>query len=241
VSDFVRLNMKKRMVAALSAVCILCGCTGEGGYKTKIKKEEQESEYSSVYAEVIEFSGFENSEYLSELNMSIMKEVEDSISEFDSLSLESVSSLPAGVKTALHITQHMKRNKGGIISFIEEHYTYLGGAHGNTVWVARNIDVRSPSPHNLELSELFVDESYIETINNLIDKLVEENPEKYSELWAQPHIGSEDRYRYYLTDEDLVIFFSPYELSYYAKGFIEFPVRMTELNGILKEEYRAEK
>ena len=43
------------------------------------------------------------------------------------------------------------------------------------------------------------------------------------------------------TDEDLVIFFSPYELSYYAKGFIEFPVRMTELNGILKEEYRAEK
>ena len=172
MSDIVRLNMKKRMAAALFAVFILCGCSGDGEYKTKIKKEELESDYSTVYAEIIEFGGFENSEYLSELNMSVMKEVEDSISEFDSLSLESVPSLPAGVKTALHITQHIKRNKGGIISFIEENYTYLGGAHGNTMWIVRTVDARSLSPHNLELSELFTDESYIEKINNLIDKLV---------------------------------------------------------------------
>ena len=47
-------------------------------------------------------------------------------------------------------------------------------------------------------------------------------------------------FEFYMTDEDLVIFFPPYVLSYYAKGFIEFPLRLTELNGYLNEEFRVE-
>ncbi|MGM9935826.1 MAG: DUF3298 and DUF4163 domain-containing protein [Candidatus Ornithomonoglobus sp.] len=231
--------MKRWLVLILTAICLLCGCSVNGGYDVTITKEEQETDYSTVYAEVIAFGGLANKEYEDELNSELEDNIFDAIGEFDQLAQESAQSMPPGVKSDLHITQNVKRNSGGIVSFITENYTYFGGAHGNTVWYPQTIDTRQEAPHNLELSELFTDDSYIERINNLIDVMVAENPDEYSELWAEPHITEDTKYEYYLTDEELVIWFPPYELSYYAKGFIEFPIRLTELSGFLKEEYRA--
>lgn len=228
--------MKRLLV--LFVILVVSGCAGNGGYRADISKEEYETDYSTVYAEIIEFDGFNNKEYQSELNLSIQEEVEESINKFDSLALDAVDDIPKGVKSALHITQIVKRNKDGVISFIEEQYRYLGGAHGNTSWYPRTVDVRMESPHIMELSELFADERYVDEINRNIDLLVEKSPEKYGEMWAEPHITAETKHTFYLTDEDLVIFFPPYELSYYAKGFIEFPIRLSEISGFLKEEYR---
>ena len=53
-----------------------------------------------------------------------------------------------------------------------------------------------------------------------------------------PLITEDTENNYYITDEDLVIFFPPYTLSYYAKGFIEFNIRLTEIEGMLKDEYK---
>ena len=123
----------KHMVAGVLTI-VLTGCSVfSDGYSAAIKKEEQETEYSSVYAEIIEFGGFKNKEYQSELNLSIQKEVEDAISAFDALASEASEALPKGVKSSLYITQNVKRNTTDIISFITEVYTYTGGAHGNTV------------------------------------------------------------------------------------------------------------
>ncbi len=220
----------------LFVIFVISGCAAGGGYRTAISKEEYETDYSVVYAEIIEFEGFENKEYQSELNMSIREGVEGTIKNFDSLALQAKKDIPKGVKSTLRLTQDMRRNKDGIISFIEEQYIYLGGAHGNTARYPRTVDTRMEEPHVMELSELFADEGYVDEVNRNIDLLIEKNPEKYGELWAEPHITEESMF--YLTDEELVIFFSPYELSYYAKGFIEFPIRMTEISGYLKPEYR---
>lgn len=218
---------------------MLSGCSVHGGYGVTITKEEQETDYSTVYAEVIAFNGFADKEYEDELNSELEENIYNAIGEFDQLAQDSAQSMPPGVKSELHITQNVKRNSGGIISFFTENYTYFGGAHGNTTRYPLTIDTRQAEPHNLELSELFTDDGYIERINNLIDVMVEEDPDEYGELWAEPHITEGAKYEYYLTDEELVIWFPPYELSYYAKGFIEFPIRLTELSGLLKEEYRA--
>ena len=65
----------KRLVAGGLAI-ILSGCTiFNDSYGVKIHKEEQETDYSSVYAEVIEFDGFKNREYESQLNLSIEDDV----------------------------------------------------------------------------------------------------------------------------------------------------------------------
>ncbi len=231
----------KRLVAGGLAI-ILSGCTlFSDGYSVKIHKEEQESDYSSVYAEIIEFDGFKKKGYQSELNMSTEEDVAKAIKSFDALALEAKESLPKGVKSALNITQKIKRNTTDIISFITEIYTYTGGAHGTTVWEPKTIDVTSENPHNLKLNELFSDKDYMTKLNAIISAMVEENPEKYGELWARPEITAENENRFYMTDTDLVIFFPPYELSYYAKGFIEFPIPLQKLNTILKDRYKTTK
>lgn len=231
----------KRLVAGGLAI-ILSGCTiFNDSYGVKIHKEEQETDYSSVYAEVIEFDGFKNREYESQLNLSIEDDVTRAIKGFDALALEAKETLPKGVKSALNITQKVKRNTTDIISFITEIYTYTGGAHGTTMWEPKTIDVTSENPHNLKLSELFSDKEYLSKLNAIIQGMVKEDSEKYGELWAKPEVTAENENRFYMTDTELVIFFPPYELSYYAKGFIEFPIPLDELNPILKERYKTTK
>lgn len=231
----------KRLVAGGLAI-ILSGCTiFNDSYGVKIHKEEQETDYSSVYAEVIEFDGFKNREYESQLNLSIEDDVTRAIKGFDALAVEAKETLPKGVKSALNITQKVKRNTTDIISFITEIYTYTGGAHGTTVWEPKTIDVTSENPHNLKLGELFSDKEYLSKLNAIIQGMVKEDSEKYGELWAKPEVTAENENRFYMTDTELVIFFPPYELSYYAKGFIEFPIPLDELNPILKERYKTTK
>lgn len=233
--------MHKRLVVGVLAF-ILAGCAlFNSGYKIKINKEEQESDYSSVYAEIIEFDGIKNKDYQSELNLSVEKDVENAITQFDSLALDAKETLPKGIKSALSIKQKLKRNSSDIISFISEHYIYTGGAHGTTSWYPRTIDLVSNNPHDLKLGELFDDEDYLKKLNAIIDRMVKDNPDKYSELWEKPELTADNEDRFYMTDTDLVIFFPPYELSYYAKGFVEFPIPFEELNPILNKRYKSTK
>ena len=228
------------MVFAVSIMIFICGCAKGGGYAVRTLTDEAETDYGTVHTETLEFGGFQNKEYQSELNEMLSGDIKNTVDEFGKAAKEASETLPEGVKATLNITQKVTLNKDGIISLVTEHYTYLGGAHGTTVWVPYTINVNEESPHPMELRELFkTEDDYIDTINRLIDELVEADPEKYSGLWAEPHINADDHQnQFYLTDEELVIFFPPYELSYYAKGFIEFPIRRTELNALLKDAYR---
>lgn len=239
MSDIIK-KLKHSCAIITASVLFLSGCSGNGIYSSRILVEEQETDYSSVYAEIIEFTSLPDKEFRSEINETVSNDVRSAIGEFDKLSADAVQTLPPGVKTTLNISQRIKRQSGGIISFITENYTYLGGAHGTTAWLPYTFDALSDEPKLLELKDLFSDDGYIETINRMIDELVAEKPEEYSELWAEPHITDEDQRQFYMTDDDLVIFFPPYELSYYARGFVEFPLRLTELNGKLKEEFRPD-
>ena len=238
--SYIIKKLKQGCAVLTASVIFLSGCSGNGIYSSKILIEEQETDYSSVYAEIIEFTSLPDKDFRSDINETISNDVKNAIGEFDSLSADAAENLPQGVKTALHISQRIKRRSGGIISFITENYTYLGGAHGTTSWLPYTFDALSDEPKLLELKDLFSDDGYINTINRMIDELVAEKPEEYSELWAEPHITEEDQRQFYMTDNDLVIFFPPYELSYYARGFVEFPLRLTELSGKLKEEFRPD-
>lgn len=231
----------RRAAAALCAALLLTSCANDGSYGNEISVDEFETDYSTVYAETIAFSGLENREYESELNESVAADVAAAVAEFDTLALEAAEMLPAGVKSTFRITQNVKRSSGGFISFIEEHYIYVGGAHGNTSWYPRTIYAISESPHPLALSELFSEPDYRDRLNILIERAVTEDPERYSELWEKPELTEENENNYYLTDTDLVIFFPPYTLSYYAKGFIEFNIKLTEIEGMIKDEYKFEK
>lgn len=233
--------MKKQISICAAVLILVSGCSMDNGYRYITNKEEQETDYSSIYAEVTEFSGFANKEYESELNMLIRDNIKNEINEFDVLAQESAKEIPAGVKSDMHISCSVKRNTKSALSFVTERYIYTGGAHGTTTWYPYTVAPLSEDPHDLELSELFVENTdYLEVINRIITDTVLSDKEKYNELWAEPKLTKEAENRFYLTDTELVIYFPPYELSYYAKGFIEFPIRLSEISGIVRPEFLPE-
>ena len=71
-----------------------------------------------------------------------------------------------------------------------------------------------------------------------INEEIEKHSEEYKDLWAKPEIKQEHQTDFYIQDDDLVIFFQPYDLSYYARGFVEFRLDLEDLSGYMKEEYR---
>lgn len=231
------MTLKKALAGIMSL--ILMGCSLNNGYSVSVKQEEQETDYSSVYAEILELRGIKNKEYQSQLNLSISNNIEDAIYQFDSIAQEAQETLPAGVKSSLYISQKVKRNTTDFVSFVTENYIFTGGAHGTTSWYPRTINVTAENPHDLTLGELFTVDDYLDKINGIIKQKVENNPDIYSELWEDPIVTKDNEDRFYLTDDSLVIYFPPYELSYYAKGFIEFPIELKELSPYLIDKLKV--
>lgn len=227
------INMKKALIPFICAL-LLTACALNRTADIKITSSEYETDISAAYAETVRFSGLKNREFEKSMNSSIEKDINGALVSFDTLAASSSDKLRMGNRCVLNIKQYIKNNSNDFISIIEEHYVYTGGAHGSAAWYPRNIDTSAEKV--ILLPELFCTDDYKNELNRLIDIMLEKNKEKYSDLWEHPKVTSDENF--YISDGNLVIFFPPYELSYYAKGFVEFPIRLDDIQGMLKEEYK---
>ncbi len=134
---------------------------------------------------------------------------------------------------SLTLDQKITLNRGDIVSIVGECHSYTGGVHDNLSRIVKNIDIKNE--RLIAFDDLFCDDGYITRINSYIEVLSEQKPEKFSELWKKPIVTKEQKF--YLTPESLVIFFDPYELSYYAKGFVEIEIPYDEITSFLNPEY----
>lgn len=222
-----------KAVSAAIACLLLCSC-GSGSAKIKTSCKEYETDISSAHIELIHFSGLKDSAFEDLINKTIAQDVDGAAVSFDTMASDSTDKIRMGNKCVLEINQLVKNNSDDFISIIEEHYVYTGGAHGSTLWYPRNIDTLGG--RIIKLSDLFKDDSYKTELNRLIDVILENKKDEYSDLWEHPSIHSEDNF--YIEDNKLVIFYQPYELSYYARGFVEFPIKLADIEGYLKDEYK---
>lgn len=226
----------KHFILAIAVCLVLCGCSSDKTAWVTLTPRQYETDFSAVEAEELSFSGMENTEFEKELNTKLSEEMSSALVGFDSLAQENAPNVTMGNKSVFNNRWHEKNNKNSFLSFVNEQYIYLGGAHGTTSWYPLNAD--AASGNTVKLDDLFEDKGYKETLNRLITQMVEENPDTYADLWEKPEIKDYHQTDFYITDTDLVIFFQPYTLSYYARGFVEFPIKLEELSGCLKEEYR---
>ncbi|MGN0107532.1 MAG: DUF3298 and DUF4163 domain-containing protein [Hominilimicola sp.] len=226
--------LKRLIILGVMAVC-LCGCSLDR-VRTEKSIKEYEMDYSTVHAEMIRFSGMKNAEFEKRINSDIEQSVESALVAFDSEALGSSDKVRMGNKCVFETTWDEKYNKNDFISVVEERYQYTGGAHGNTVRLARNIDIVGEK--EIKLADLFTDDGYVSTLNRFINEEISEHSDKYKDLWAKPEIKDTHQTDFYISGDDLVIFFQPYDLSYYARGFVEFSIELEELSGYMKEEYR---
>lgn len=226
----------KRFFLILGVMLLLCGCAKNEAAQITITPKQYETDFSSVEAEDLSFSCMENTEFQTQLNSQLAQELSSALVGFDSAAQDSTDELIMGNKAVFNNEWEEKYNKNSFVSMINEQYIYLGGAHGSTAWYPLNID--TAAGYVLKLDDLFADSGYKETLNRMITELVEQNPEEYKDLWEKPEIKDSHQTDFYITDTNLVIFYQPYDLSYFARGFVEFPLRLEDLSGCLKEEYR---
>ncbi len=223
-----------RIFASGIVLIMLAGCS-MNDIDTKVETNGYQTDYSNVSIESLIISYPKDEKFAVLLNQEAKENLEKRLSGFEEDAKESVDIRPEGAKAEFATKQLVKYAKNDFLSALEEEYTYISGAHGMTVWNAQNIDFRSKK--RIYLDDLFADENYETVLNNMINTLIENNPEEYADLWEEAKIQEEHQYNFYITDDDLVIYFLPYELSYYARGFVEFPLRLSELKGYMKEEY----
>lgn len=216
-----------KLIFSCLMCCVLAACASKASYTTDIISYK--SDDFSIHAETIAFKQKE----LSSLNSDMEDDISLWIEDFKARVSE--NRLQPNELPTLNIQTKVYADNSSLISLVTEKYVYISGAHGNKWWKARCFDKQGQ--RCLSLSELFTDESGIDILNQRLESIAASNPEEYHDLWERPSVSSEPFYNFYLDGKSLVIFFQPYELSYYAKGVVTFHVEASELRGYLKEEY----
>lgn len=138
----------------------------------------------------------------------------------------------------LHVSYSVPYNYDGILSILFSDYRYVGGAHGGDFRTAYTFDLTAGK--ELTLPDLMNEGSgYRAFINTSIKKEIVRRLEagEVYELAEFKDIGDDPAW--YLTQDAIVFYFQEYEYFPYASGIQEFPIRYTDLNGMLKKEYTA--
>lgn len=124
-----------------------------------------------------------------------------------------------------------------ITSILVTEYIYLGGAHGSPQWTGFNIDFGRSKV--LTLQDLFNPNSnyskfLIDTMNRIRLGTRTHEYEDVEEVSELPGDTS-----FYIKGGNLVLYYHPYELSSYARGFVEFRIPLTSLQSFLSDNYKT--
>ena len=112
--------------------------------------------------------------------------------------------------------------------------SFASESHKSSFRITKNIDTKKGA--ELSLSDLFDGDEYIDMLNARLSDAVLENSEKYQGLWEKPRLA--ENQDFYISSGLLVVYYLPYKLSYYERGFVEIPLSLADMSGYLKEEYR---
>lgn len=122
------------------------------------------------------------------------------------------------------LTYTVGYNNNGILCFILDGYIYTGGAHGNPIRDVFTFDLTTGLL--IGLSDLIsTDEiTFSSYVTEEFQKMYEESPEEYwDDAPVEVQINSLDfnSMNYYLTENSICIFYYPYELASYVRGFVD--------------------
>ncbi|MBQ6906813.1 MAG: DUF3298 and DUF4163 domain-containing protein [Clostridia bacterium] len=168
------------------------------------------------------------------------RDLENKINEEFSASTDALlekwekSAKETGEQSLFDMTTAVPFNKNGFLSMVTDYEYFARKAHKNRFRIAKNID--NSLGLELSLSDLFDGDTYIDALNAMLNDAVSASPEKYGDIWARPKISQNQGF--YIDGENFVIFYPPYELSYYERGFVEIPLPIEELLTYMKPMYR---
>ncbi|KMT22743.1 DUF3298 and DUF4163 domain-containing protein [Clostridium cylindrosporum] len=137
-------------------------------------------------------------------------------------------------------TYKVTYNNSKILSIPVTFYTYTGGAHGNTIQEPYNFDLETGE--KLTLKDIFIEGSnYKNTIKEVIKSSIEENPDIYFDDAIATVDKLQDTQNFYITDDNLVIYYDLYELAPYSSGIREFSIPLYTFSSELNSKYSLTK
>ncbi|MDR0468559.1 MAG: DUF4163 domain-containing protein [Peptococcaceae bacterium] len=202
---------------------------------------EGEWDVSSSYDVAIpQFAGLSNAVFQTKLNGDlkamlelIAKGVQENIAEQDTCVAENLGCPYYEYFDNLYYSiVGVHRN---VLTVMLDGYFYTGGAHGMPGRTAMNIDTINHKV--LQLEDLFINADYEATLLKEIQALWMADEEyEYGFEKNITYLPLDNSF--YFDEECLKIFYPPYELASYARGFVEFSIPLANLSSILKNEYK---
>jgi len=177
-----------------------------------------------------------------DISKNINDEITNSIMKFfndmQSQAKEYNDSLPdIETKFVANVNFDIKKNSDNILSILVNYYKYAGGAHGYYEDIAYNIDTSTGK--FLKLKDLFKEDTdYKNVINEEIRRQIEELiklDEQNKGIYEFKSIS--ENQKFYIQDDNLVIYFDLYEIAPYAAGIPKFIINIDKIDHILKSEY----
>lgn len=216
--------MAKFVFLLLLLICLLSGC---GGVDVNLKSEKEETEQYIIDVKTAQIKGLSDEIFQEKINNDFMSANENLIKSFkerfsaNDNKVDSLKSEPI---------IYYGKNTISIVNNIRE---FTGGAY--EILSRKTVVIDLNRSEELTLSDLFVDDKWRDFINRKLSEIADNDSEKYSVLWEKPVIMSDQGF--YINGASLVIYYPPYELSYYARGFVDFSIPLSELEGYIKSDY----
>ena len=127
----------------------------------------------------------------------------------------------------------------GVLSVLCTQTSFTGGAHDNVTSFGLTFDLSTGEL----LSASDISEDYVGLKAKVVESVTEQAAEyEEGELTGDINAFAEgvlDTEEWYLSDEGLVVFASPYEIAPYAAGTISFTIPYSELEGLLLDSLTA--
>ena len=117
---------------------------------------------------------------------------------------------------------------------ITGYYYPLHAAHGMPSKKTPNIDLVSGQFYSL--SDLFLGGVYwVGELNKIIENMIETDPQ-YEYVFKDAFKSIAIDQSFYVDDNNLYIYFDPYEIGPYVAGFITFKIPFTEIEGMMNKQ-----
>lgn len=139
-------------------------------------------------------------------------------------------------------TYYVSRADDRVLSFEENGYTYLGGAHGTGYSFGCNYDTRTGE--ELQIQDVVTDmdtfaglaeAAVYEESGLTMDDLFLEEGESLKDYIAKA--AAEHTLNWKITNDGVSVWFNPYEISYYAAGMPSGSVKFAEQTDIFSDYY----
>lgn len=125
-------------------------------------------------------------------------------------------------------------NRKNLLVLQKSAYDYpYGAAHGMPIMEYAHVDIKTGAFYRLE--DLFKDGSmYTEALSKIVGEQIKEKGQEMG-VWADSFKGIKGDQPFYITEDALVLYFTPYEIAPYAAGFPEFAVPYDEISAIINK------